>query len=66
VIQGSVLAPILFAFYVDDVLAKLKKSKLGCHVKFVCLTSYLPRLFKKDMLTDPEVFLKIISQNQHN
>jgi len=30
------------------------------------LTSYLPRLFKKDMLTDPEVFLKIISQNQDN
>jgi len=22
------------------------------------LTSYLPRLFKKDMLTDPEFFLK--------
>jgi len=23
---------------------------------YVILTSYLPRLFKKDMLTDPEVF----------
>jgi len=24
----------------------------------VSLTSYLPRLFKKDMLTEPEVFFK--------
>jgi len=39
---------------------------IGFKVLEICLTSYLPRLFKKDMLTDPEVFLKIISQNQDN
>jgi len=36
------------------------------HTQHTQLTSYLPRLFKKDMLTEPEVFLKIISQNQDN
>jgi len=35
-------------------------------VEVAYISSYLPRLFKKYMLTDPEVFLKIISQNQDN
>jgi len=34
--QGSVLVPSLFALYVDDLLLKLNKSGLGCHIKNFC------------------------------
>lgn len=39
--QGGVLSPTLFAIYVNDVLIGLAKSKLGCHIKKVCLNSVM-------------------------
>ena len=31
--QGSVLSPLLFSVYLDDLLVKLRKMSLGCHIK---------------------------------
>jgi len=39
--QGSPISPILFALYVDDILQKLEKSKLGCHVKYICYNAFM-------------------------
>jgi len=39
--QGSVLAPSLFALYVDKMLVKLHKSGLGCHIKNFCFNSIM-------------------------
>ena len=39
--QGGVLSPILFAIYVDGVLQRLSKSKLGCHIKKTCLNAFM-------------------------
>ena len=30
--QGSVLSPILFSVYLDDLLISLRKLQLGCHI----------------------------------
>ena len=30
--QGGVLSPILFAIYMDELLIRLKKSGIGCHI----------------------------------
>ena len=30
--QGGVLSPILFTLYVDDVIVRLRSSKLGCSI----------------------------------
>jgi len=40
--QGSILAPYLFAIYVDDLLKELSRSKLGCTIKnlSVCAIMY--------------------------
>ena len=51
--QGSVLSPFLFAIYVDDVLSKLEISKLGCHVKFVCLNAFM---YADDLLLAASTF----------
>ena len=39
--QGGVLSPTLFALYVDDILIKLSNSKLGCHIKRICVNSFM-------------------------
>ena len=38
---GRVLSPYLFAIFVDDILIKLKKSKLGCHVKSLIINAIM-------------------------
>ena len=30
--QGSVLSPVLFSVYLDDLLSDLRKLQLGCHI----------------------------------
>ena len=30
--QGGVLSPLLFSVYIDDLLAELKKSGIGCYI----------------------------------
>ena len=30
--QGSVLSPVLFSVYLDDLLKELRKLQLGCHI----------------------------------
>ena len=39
--QGSILAPFLFAIFIDDVLVKLGSSGLGCHLKSVCFNAIM-------------------------
>ena len=39
--QGSVLSPLLFSVYVDDMLKCLHNSKLGCHVKYMCFNAFM-------------------------
>jgi hypothetical protein len=39
--QGGILSPAFFAIYVNDVLVKLEKSKLGCHIKIQCYNSLM-------------------------
>ena len=39
--QGGILSPILFAICVDDLLAKLEKSKMGCFLGFFCCNSFM-------------------------
>ena len=39
--QGGVLSPILFAFYVDDVLCKLNESGLGCYVSGMLISAIM-------------------------
>ena len=34
--QGGVLSPLLFAVFVDDVLIKLERSGMGCHINHTC------------------------------
>ena len=36
--QAGVLSPYLFAVYVDDVLQRLKKCGLGCHINHFAST----------------------------
>ena len=30
--QGGILSPILFVFYIDELLLRLKRSRYGCHI----------------------------------
>ena len=39
--QGGVISPLFFAIFVDNVLHKLMKSKLGCHINYVCMNSFI-------------------------
>jgi hypothetical protein len=45
--QGGVLSPILFNFYVDDMIFKLRESGLGCHV-FGCYVGCI--MYADDLL----------------
>ena len=35
--QGSVLSPLLFAIYLDDLLADIRSLQLGCHIGGLCM-----------------------------
>jgi len=39
--QGSVLSPMLFAVYVNEILLILEESKLGCNVKFLSVNVFM-------------------------
>ena len=39
--QGSSLSPRLFAFFVDELLLRLKNSGLGCHIKGLCFNALM-------------------------
>ena len=39
--QGSILSPLLFSVYVDDMLKRLNNSKLGCQVKYIQFNSFM-------------------------
>ena len=38
--QGSVLSPILFSAYVDDLLKELRSLQIGCHISGVWFGAY--------------------------
>ena len=39
--QGSVLSPILFSVYVNDMLNCLHKSKVGCQIKYIHFNAFM-------------------------
>jgi hypothetical protein len=39
--QGGILSPNLFALYVEDILAKLNVSGLGCYIRNVCFNALM-------------------------
>jgi len=45
--QGSVLAPSIFALYVDNLLFKLVNSGLGCHIRHFCFNAIM---YTEDLL----------------
>ena len=60
--QGGVLSPYLFAVYVDNLLYKLQRSGLGCHIKSFCFNSVLyadDLLLKSISITDMNQMIEI-------
>jgi len=45
--QGSILAPYLFAIYVDNILCKLHSVNVGCHIHF---TNFNSLMYADDLL----------------
>jgi len=39
--QGGVASPTLFAVFINDIIVKLEKSSLGCHIHFVCFNAFM-------------------------
>ena len=39
--QGSILSPKLFALFVDELLVRLRRSGLGCHIKGMCFNAVM-------------------------
>ena len=39
--QGGITSPYLFAVYIDDVILKLRKSSLGCHIYNICFNAFM-------------------------
>jgi hypothetical protein len=39
--QGGITSPYLFAVYIDDVITKLQKSSLGCHIYNTCFNAFV-------------------------
>ena len=39
--QGGITSPYLFAIYVNDVIVKLHKSSLGCHIYNMCFNVFM-------------------------
>jgi exonuclease III len=39
--QGGVASPILFAVCINDIIDKLQKSSLGCHIHSMCFNAYM-------------------------
>jgi hypothetical protein len=39
--QGGVLSPLLFSNFVDEVLEKLNRSSLGCHINRTCFNAVM-------------------------
>ena len=39
--QEGVLSTHLFSLFIDDILLKLNKSSLGCHIKSLCLNAIM-------------------------
>ena len=39
--QGGITSPYLYAVYIDDVITKLRKSSLGCHIYNVCFNAFM-------------------------
>ena len=45
--QGGVCSPALFAVFINDLLIKLQKSSLGCHIRNICFNACM---FADDLL----------------
>ena len=45
--QGGITSPYLFAIYINDVIVKLHKSSVGCHIRNMCFNVFM---YADDML----------------
>ena len=39
--QGGILSPALFSVFINDVIVRLHKSSLGCHIRNLCLNTFM-------------------------